>query len=336
MPVNPENLDAVLAQIEKTYGESSIRFASSKPPLKKIPTDSLQLDYATGGGIPIGRWCHWYGNFGSGKTLTSLKVIRNAQKMGLTCALYNVEKRFNQEWAKRIGVNVDKLIIVEGTEIETVGAKMESLLTAAHLHVVDSIAASVSIDELAGDVEDWHRAIGPRAWGKVIRRINNHFDENENCIILINQVRSNMQYGGGEEPPGGKAINFASSLSLSFRKASWLYHDKDGILSPEGKNKDTVTGDPEPDGMEFQVRVDKNTVGNPHRTARMRLDFTTGDYDRMWDYTRLGIYFGVFERSGSWYSRNGQKWQGETNLKQAISESVELQKIIAKTVLEAA
>lgn len=256
--------------------------------------------------------------------------------MGLICALYNVEKRFNEEWARRIGVNTDELILPEGTEIEAIGGKMEGLLTVAHVHVVDSIASSVSVDELAGDVEDWHRAIGPRAWGKVIRRINNRFDENENCIILINQVRSNMQYGGGEEPPGGKAINFASSLNLSFRKSSWLYHDKDGVLSPDGKNKDTVTGDPEPDGMEFQVRVDKNTVGNPHRTARMRLDFKSGDYDRMWDYTRLGIYFGVFDRSGSWYSRNGQKWQGETNLKDAISQSEELQKIIVETVLDVA
>ena len=289
-----------------------------------------------GGGVPIGRWSHWYGNFGSGKTLTSLKVIKNAQDMGMICALYNVEKRFNKEWAELMGINIDKLILVEGTEIETVGAKMEGLLSVAHLHVVDSIASAVSIDELTSDVEDWHRGLSARAWGKVIRRINNHFDEKENCIILINQVRSNMNYGGGEEPPSGKAIGFASSSSLSFRKSSWLYLDENGNLSPDSPNKQTVTGDTEPHGMEFQVRVDKNTVSTPHRTARMRLDFSTGDFDKMWDYTRLGIYFGVFERSGSWYSRNGHKWQGETNLKEAIRQSEELQKVIAETVLEKA
>ncbi len=241
MPVAPENLDTVLKQIEKTYGSGSVRFASEKVKNPRIPTGSLQLDYATGGGIPLGMWGHWYGNYGSGKTTTALRVAANAQKLGYTCALYNVEKRFNKEWAERLGVDTDKLILVEGSEIETVAAKMESLLSVAHIHFVDSVASSVSVDELAGDVEDWHRALGARAWGKVIRRLLHHFDDENNSIILLNQVRSNMNYGGGEEPPGGKAINFQSSLSLQFRTGSWLYYDKNGNLSPEGSNKYTVT-----------------------------------------------------------------------------------------------
>ena len=336
MPVDPGQLDAVLKQITKAYGDSAVRFASEKPPLQKIPTGSLQLDYATGGGIPIGRWAHFYGGFGSGKTLTTMKVIKNAQEMGLTCALYNVEKRFNKEWAKLMGVNIKELVLVEGTEIETVGAKMESLLTSVHLHVIDSIAQAVSVDELASDVEDWHRGLGARAWGKVLRRVGNHFDENENCVILVNQVRSNMQYGGGEDPTGGKAINYISSLSLNFRKSSWLYLDGDGYLSPDGKNKDTVNKDTEPHGMEFQVRVDKNTVATPHRSARMRLDFSTGEYDKWWDMTQLGIYFGVFEQTGSYYSHNGSKWQGKAKLREAIKSDEELQKIIVSTVLDRA
>lgn len=336
MPVNTDNLDSVLAQIQKSYGENSVRFAADKQDIVKIPTGSLQLDYATGGGIPVGRWSHLYGNFGSGKTLTTYKIISNAQKMGMSCAFYNVEKRFNKEWAQKNGVNTKELVMVEGTEIETVGAKMEGLVSVAHLHVIDSIAASVSVDELASDVEDWHRGLNARAWGKVLRRINNRFDENENCIIIVNQVRSNMQYGGGEEPPGGKAINFASSMSLSFRKSSWLYLDGNGNLGPEHPNKSTPTKDIEPHGIEFIVRIDKNTVATPNRVARMRLNFSTGEYDNVWDMTLLGIYFGLFQRAGAWYSRNGHKWQGENNLREAIRQSEDLQNLVKEAILEKA
>lgn len=332
MTVSPESLQAVLGQIEKVYGERSIHYASDQPPIARIPTGSYLIDYATAGGIPIGRWSHFYGNYGSFKTHLALKTIASAQNMGMTCALYNVEKRFNENWARQLGVNTNNLLIVEGTEIEILATKMEALLEHVDMHVVDSIAASVSLDELAGKVEDWTRAMGARVWGKVIRRINNKFDDTKNTIILINQVRSNMQYGGGEDPPGGKAINFESAMSLRFRKGTWLYKDKNGHLTPDGTNKDTVTGDTEPDGHECQIRVEKNTVSVPDRTARVRIDKRTGEFDLTWELIRLGIHLGVFERAGSWYSMNGKKVQGENGLREWIDSDASLRNAIAEKI----
>lgn len=337
MPVVPENLESVFNQIEKSYGAGSIRYASSKPDLVRISTGSLAIDYATGGGIPLGRIGHWYGNYGSGKTSLAFRTIANAQREGYVCALYNVEKRFNRAWAEKLGVDVDKLILAEGSEIETVAGKMEALLSVAHFHFVDSVASSASVDELASDVEDWHRALGARAWGKVIRRLNHHFDEESNSIILLNQVRSNMQYGGGEEPPGGKAINFASSLSLQLSTSSWLYYDKNGNLSDTAEqNKNTVTKKTEPDGFEFQLRMTKNTTGTPERKARYRVKRETGAIDKLWELVQFGIYFGIFERAGSWYSRGDKRVQGENGLREWISSDEELREEIKEKVLSEA
>ncbi len=332
--MNPDNLDAVLAQIAKAYGENTIVRASDKLSVPRIPTGSLQLDYASGGGVPIGRWSHWYGNFGSGKTTAALRVAANAQKMGLKVALYNAEKRFNKEWAEKLGVDIDDLLIVEGNQIEQIGATMEALFSTVHVHILDSIAASVSTDELDAKVEDWQMAMGARVWGKVLKRANYHFDDTQNCVILLNQVRSNMKYGGGEDPPGGRVLNFTSSMNFKFRKASWLYYDKNGILSPDAPaTKSGVTGDTEADGLEFQIKVDKNTVSTPERTARIRVFKDTGKIDELWDYARLGIALNIFERSGSWYSLNGTRVQGENGLREWIKDDEKLRDTIREAVL---
>jgi hypothetical protein len=146
-----------------------------------------------------------------------------------------------------------------------------------------------------------------------------------------------MNYGGGEEPPGGKAINFQSSLSLQFRTGSWLYYDKNGNLSPDGSNKDTVTKDTEPDGFEYQVRTTKNTVsGNTSRTARWRVGKADGKVDSIWELIRFGIYFDVFEQAGSWYSYNGSKAQGENGLREWLINDEELRNKITQEILERA
>lgn len=326
-PVDPTQLDAAIAQIRKAYGDSAIIAGNEKSPLVRIPTGSIELDVATGGGIPMGRWAHAYGGFSSGKTLTSYNAIANAQEMGMTCAYYNIENQYDPIWAASRGVNVDDLLVVDKTAIEDVGGALETLLGSVNFHVLDSLAAAISIDELEAGLDDWRPGIAARAWGKVFRRTNERFDDKENAILMINQVRETFGYGGGESPPGGRFVEFMSSLSLHFRRSTWLYKDGKGNLSPDAKSGSSLSGDKEPDGIEFQVRVNKSRVGPPLRTARMRIDFESGLFDEMWNLTKAAKFYRIVEQKGSssWYTLpSGDKVQGEAGIREALQNDPEL------------
>jgi protein RecA len=329
-----ENLEKVLSAIRKEYGEGNIHYADDYPPLVKIPTGSLELDAATYGGIPLGRWSHFYGPPGGAKTLTCWNIIKQAQDMGLTAAYYNVEKQFLAEWVERKGIDLSKLHIVEGSTIEDVGAKLESLLGVINVHVIDSLAHAVSIDELAGKTEQWLPGIQARAWGKVLRRSNERFSDTENAVIMVNQTRQVFgKFMGSEEPTSGRAVEYISSMSLQFKKSNWLFKDDNGVLKPEGSNKDTLSGDSDPDGMEFQIRVAKSRVCQPHGSARMRLDFDKGNFDVLWELTKAAAHTGVAVRGGSWYTVGEDRVQGEKNLRALIEKDINLQETIKKAIL---
>jgi len=138
---------------------------------------------------------------------------------------------------------------------------------------------------------------------------------------------------GSEEPTSGRAVEYISSMSLQFKKSSWLYKDANGILQPEGSNKDTLTGDTEPDGMEFQIRVAKSRVCKPFGTARARLDFTKGNFDLPWELTKAAIYSGIAERAGSWFTINGERFQGQAKLRAYIEQDADLQETIKGAIL---
>jgi recombination protein RecA len=333
--VNPELLSKALDAIKRNYGSESIRLGSDKSNVDRISTGSIQLDWATGGGVPLGRVVHFYGGYSSCKTLTSFSIIKNAQDMGLECAYYNVEKQFIPEWVEQRGIDLDKLHVVDGTEIETIGEKLEILLGSVHIHVIDSIASTVSVDELAGDVRDWNPGIQARAWGKALRRANARFNDKENLLILVNQTREVFGRMGGENPTSGRFIEYMSSLTLHFKRSSWLYKDGNGLLVDDGKKTDSITGDIQPAGMEFQVRVAKSRVGVPLRPARMRLDFETGQFDTLWELARGAVYFNVVKQGGSWYTLpNETKVQGEKGLREAIAKDKELEKTIIEKIME--
>ena len=336
MPVNPEEFSKALSAIRSAYGESSIRKGSDKPELVRIPTGSVQLDWATGGGVPIGRWSHFYGGYMSCKSLTAWMVVRNAQAMGLDCAFYNVENQFDPKWAVKHGVDINKLHVIDGTTIEGIGTKLETLLSSVHLHVIDSIGASVSEDELAGELTDWTPGIAARAWGKALRRANERFDDKENVIILINQTRDVFGRQGGEAPTGGRFLEYMSSLSLHFKRSSWLFPDKKGILQADGEKQNSMTKDVRPAGMEFQIRVAKSRVSPPLRPARMRLDFRTMTFDSVWDLVVGASYFDVVARSGSWYTLpdGKKKVQGEAGLREAIIADPDLAAQITAKIME--
>lgn len=335
MPVDPSSLERALSNIRKEYNVETIRTGNSYGNPDRISTGSLELDLVLGGGIPEGRWSHFYGGKNSAKTLTALNVIGNAQKKGRKAALYNVEKQYAAEWAAKHGVDNDDLILVEETKIEDIGAIMEELMGSVHLHVIDSLPAAISVDELAADNDEWRPGISARAWGKVLRRVNERFDERENTIIFINHVGAVFgKYGGSDEPKGAKFVEYLSSLSLDFRRTSWLFRDKKGFLREEGSSEASLSGDKTPAGIEYAARVQKSRVCKPFRTARMRLDFDSGQIDDLWSISKAAILYGLVDKPNpkqGWMNLpDGSKLNGEPQLREYIAEHPEFKEEILK------
>lgn len=328
--VDPSRLEQDLSLIRNKYGIESVLKGSQFPEIPRIPTGSLELDYATGGGIPIGRFARFYGGFSSGKTLTCWNIIREAQAMGLVCVYYNIEKQFHREFVEARGVDVDKLIVVEGTIAEEIGTKLETLLGSAHIHVLDSCSSVVSVDELSASLEDWSRALIPRVFGKVFRRALERFDAKENTVIVIDQIRDSMTYGGGERAPGGRLLEHQSSLTLHFRKGKWLYKDDSGMMKEPSKEN---FGE-QPDGQECVVRVQKSRVCRPFREARMHLDLETLKFDPLFELEKAAKYHKIVKASGSWYELpDGSKVQGTKQLRKYIDDHEEFAEKIRQVVL---
>ena len=325
-PVDATQLDRVLSSIRKEYGNDIARTADAYQDPPRISTGSLELDLITRGGIPIGRWTHFYGGQFSAKTMIAFKTIASAQKMGLKCAYYNVEKQLSPTWAKQHGIILEDLEVFETTIIEEIAAIMEATMGSVHLHVIDSIPQAVSQDELAGESGDWLPGITARAWGKATRRAHAALTE-ENAVLMINHVGTAFgKYTGGEEPKGGKSLEYLSSLSIEFRRTSWLFRDKKGSLTLEGEGEVALDKrDKEPGGIEFATRVKKSRVSTPFKTARMRLDFKDGSIDDLWSLAkaaeRLELAIKDSPKS-SWFTMpDGSKVQGSNGIRGYISDN---------------
>ena len=342
MTVRPDDYDEIVAQINKKY-EGDIRRGNEYEHAARLSTGSLALDLAMGGGIPIGRWTRFYGGYHSTKTLTALNVIREAQKAGLLCAYYNVEKQYDVKFAKKnIGLDTDALTLVEGASIEEIGDKMESMMQVCHLHVIDSCSIAVSEDELNADIRDWRPGISARAWGKVFRRLNERFDHLQNTVILIDQMTTNFKTQG-EIAKGGRIFDHQSSMSVLFRKGSWLKRDDQGFLtdSKTVKEQKGMGGYVEPAGYDVFCRVEKSRVCRPLRTAVMRLDLDSITFDRLYEYKNAGIFYGTIRQGGSYYyytPPGGEEirlGQGEKAVRHFIAGDVTLQDQIRADALKA-
>lgn len=327
MPVNTDNLDASLAAIRTLYkgkqggSDTIVHMGDEQPDVQRIPFTSPMLNFATAGGLPLGRISRFYGGFSSGKSLTCWDVIANAQKLGMTCVYYNIEKQFEPTFTANTGVDISKLVVMEGTTIEGVGTKLEHMLGSAHLHVLDSCSSAVSIEELNAKVEDWTMGLNARVWGKVLRRTMERLDQDENAVLLVDQIRD--VFGGRGDavaPPGGRFIEHTSSLTLYFKKAGWLFRDSatgrvgyDDEVTSDGKTLSEAT---EPEGIEITARVEKNRVGRPFRSARMRYDFgrdaglptaVQSGLDVIWEIDKAGKHFGITKAGGGSYKRRDDK-----------------------------
>jgi recombination protein RecA len=336
MPVNPDEYEKIITAINSGYRKGgSISIGTDFEDPDRIPTGIIEIDNLIGGGIPMGRYTHIWGGYSSCKTLIALNTIASAQKMGLTCAYYDLENQFQKSWAESVGVDVDALTVVNGSVVEHICDVLESMLTVRHLHVIDSIGMGVTIPELNASPEQQFMGIVAKTWTAKLRAINSKFDINDNAIIMINQSYASMGPYGGEIPRGGAMIEFISSLSINTNKSSLLYRNDRGDLVKEKKVSD-FTGVAEPAGMEILVKLNKNKVAVPKQlgAARLRLEFqANGKFDEIWTLTRAAIFHNLVHKSGSWYTLpNGEKVQGENGIRQYIEENEDFKELCRKTL----
>lgn len=315
MPVRPDDYDEIIARINRKY-DGDLKRGDEIENAARIPTGSLELDVAMGGGMPIGRWARFFGGYHSTKTLRALTIAKHAQEMGMLVAYYNIEKQYDPEFtADQIGVNTKELTVVEGSTIEEITEKMEALFGVVHLHIIDSCSAAVSEDELNADVRDWRPGISARAWGRSFRRLNERFDQNENTVIMIDQVRVNFKTGS-EEAPGGKILDHQSSMTVHFKKGKWLFKNKDGYLDEKAKGDDkSLSGGKDPDGYEIQARVVKSRVCRPFRSARMHLDLDSIQFDPIYEDIKAAKHYGLLRVAGG-----GHYYDAQTGEKVAHGE----------------
>ena len=352
-PVKVEDYDSIVNAINRKYTKELVHRGNDLVRLPSISTGSPEMDVAMGGGVPQGRWTRFFGGYGSTKTLTAYAVIAQAQKMGLMAAYYNIERRYEETLAQRLGINTDELTLVEGTTIEEITEKMESLLGVVHLHVLDSTSMADSEDALAADIRDWRPGILARVWGKAFKRLNERFDQTENTAIIIQQMRQQKKGGGRnaewiEDAEGGRVFDHVSSMSVLFRTGSWLWRAEQGGFSDGGDKSpkletsktDSVDKQMVPQGREIKIRVEKSSVCRPFRTATLHYDLDTLEYDRVGEYSRAGIYYGIIRQNGAFYTyadADGEatKLHGIKQVRKFVEENPSIQEYIREVALDA-
>ncbi len=354
MTVDISLLDRDIAVIKKRRGPDSIHKGSEQPPVSKIPFDSPAMQRITSGGIPRGRMTRLWGGWSSGKTLLALLVAKTAQEQNLKVAYHNIEKQYDPVLTKSLGVDTDDLLVLESSIIEDVVRECQLLLNSVHVHIIDSTSSAVPQDRLNKDPGDWDVGLDARVWIKGLDYLLTSMDKDSNSIIYISHASTNFQTKS-EKALGGKEMEHESSMTLHFKKTRWLYYDDDGMLQTEDKLKEKgimgIGGQKEADGQEIVAEVSKSRVCRPLRKANMRLDLNTMKFDYIFELMQGAEYFDKYGniahrthtpaiadsggvKKGGWRTLpDGSKVQGDTNLRQRISEDEDLQKLIRKAML---
>ena len=307
-------LEQAILQIEKAYGKGSIMklgSAASQRNIEVIPTGCLALDIALGvGGMPRGRIIEIYGPESSGKTTVTLHVIAEVQKMGGTAAFIDAEQALDPVYASHLGINLDELYLSQPDNGEQALEIVDYLVksNAVDLIVVDSVAALTPKAELEGDMGDSHIGLQARLMSQALRKLTVGVNRSKCCIIFINQLREKVgiMFGNPETTPGGKALKFYSSIRLDVRKV------------------DQVKNGSEPIGSKTRVKVVKNKVAPPFKTAEFEIMYGTG-ISQSGSVLDMAVNLGIVEKSGSWFSYNGEKIaQGRENAKAFLESHPEL------------
>jgi recombination protein RecA len=303
-------LNLAIAQIEKSCGKGSIMRMDEKEKVRvdAVPTGAINLDAAIGvGGIPRGRVTEIYGPESSGKTTLCLHVVANAQKMGGVAAFIDAEHALDTEYARKLGVDVESLLISQPDTGEQALEICEILVRsgAVDIVVVDSVAALVPKAEIEGDMGDSHVGLQARLMSQALRKLTGAISRSRTIVIFINQLREKIgvMFGNPETTTGGKALKFYASLRLDIRR-----------IGPVKEKEDVV-------GSHVRVKVVKNKVAPPFKQAEFDIMYAEG-ISHTSLLVDIGSEAGIIEKSGAWYSYKGQKiGQGRENAKLYLKDN---------------
>lgn len=314
-------LAAALGQIERQFGKGAVMRMGDheRQAIPAISTGSLGLDIALGiGGLPKGRIVEIYGPESSGKTTLTLSVIAEAQKQGATCAFVDAEHALDPDYAGKLGVNVDDLLVSQPDTGEQALEITDMLVrsNAVDVIIVDSVAALVPKAEIEGEMGDAHVGLQARLMSQALRKITGNI-KNANCLVIfINQIRMKIgvMFGNPETTTGGNALKFYASVRLDIRRTGAV------------KEGDEVVG------SETRVKVVKNKVSPPFRQAEFQILYGKGIY-RTGEIIDLGVQLGLVEKSGAWYSYQGSKiGQGKANAAKYLEDNPEIGSVLEKTI----
>ena len=316
-------LDRAVSQIERAFGKGAIMRLDDDP--SNIPpgiaTGSISLDLALGGrGIPRGRVCEFFGPESSGKTTLALHVVANAQQAGGVGAFIDAEHALDPSWARRLGVDLEALLVSQPDTGEQALEICELLVrsNAVDVIVVDSVAALIPQAEIEGEMGDSHVGLQARLMSQALRKLTGAIARSRCTVIFINQLREKIgvMFGNPETTPGGRALKFYSSVRLDIRRTASI---KDG--------ENTV-------GNRTRVKVVKNKVAPPFRIAEFDIMFNEG-ISTSGDLLDLAVAANIVEKSGAWFSfKSTRLGQGRENAKQFIKENPELAAELRAAVME--
>ncbi|WP_286294106.1 recombinase RecA [Methylomarinovum tepidoasis] len=317
-------LSAALQQIEKQYGKGSVMRmgdAGLVRDIEAIPTGSLALDIALGiGGLPKGRIVEIYGPESSGKTTLALSTIAEAQKQGGVAAFVDAEHALDPAYAERLGVNLDDLLISQPDTGEQALEIVDMLVRsgAVDVIVVDSVAALTPKAEIEGDMGDAHVGLQARLMSQALRKLTANIKRSNALVIFINQIRMKIgvMFGNPETTTGGNALKFYASVRLDIRRTGAV------------KKGDEILGN------ETKVKVVKNKVAPPFRTAQFEILYNEG-ISKLGELIDLGVEHGLVQKSGAWYSIGKERiGQGKDNARQYLKEHPELAETLERQIRE--
>ena len=303
-------LDAALSQIEKAFGKGSIMKlgSSAKQDVEVISTGSLGLDIGLGiGGLPRGRIIEIYGPESSGKTTLALHVIAEAQKNGGKCAIIDAEHALDPSYAAKLGCNIDELLISQPDAGEQALEITDTLVRSGSLDVlvIDSVAALVPRAELEGEMGDSHMGLQARLMSQALRKLTGSISKSNTVVIFINQIRMKIgvMFGNPETTTGGNALKFYASVRMDIRRVGAI------------KDKETIVGN------QTRVKVVKNKMAPPFRVIDFDIMYGEG-ISKLGEIIDLGVNAGVVEKSGAWFSYNGERLgQGKENSRQFLKDN---------------
>ncbi len=316
-------LETAIAQIEKQFGKGAVMKLGQTTALnvEAIPTGSLSLDIALGiGGVPRGRIVEIYGPESSGKTTVALHIAAEAQKAGGEAVFIDVEHALDPVYAQALGVDIDSLLVSQPDTGEQALEICDALVrsNAVDVVVVDSVAAMTTKAEIEGEMGDTFVGLQARLMSQALRKLTGAISKSNCCVIFINQLREKIgvMYGNPETTPGGRALKFYSSVRLDVRK------------------KDVIKVGSENVGNLVRVKVVKNKVAPPFREAEFEIIYGEG-ISRDGEIVDLATRLEILNKSGSWYSYNGQRvGQGRDKVKQYLKDNPVIAEEIAKKVME--